>query len=577
MADFRSGPVSGGVPGPTTLAAPVHGSVATAPMPPPPAGPRGEGKPPAADGARAHRAPSRYGGLVAWRYFDAVFLLALMALSLVLRWRTLWTSYWGDEAIAIGIATHSLGSLPHYLVNDGSPPLYYVALHYWMELFGRSEPATHSLSMVPALLAVPAAWWCGERLFGRSAARIAAALVATCAYLDYYSTETRMYSWLVLVAMLAVSFFVLAYRGDGKRYWAGATVLMCMVLYLQYYGLYLFAVTVAAGLATAAVRRCLPKARATAGYAVACTAIFSPWVPQFLYQLHHTGAPWAPHPAVTDFFGDSFNALASAGWAGVVFGIVVAVLGRPRRPRGPVTSGAGAAVTTSLVMTVAILLGTLVVAWCVGQFVNSWNPRYLGIAVVPALLPLAAGLARARWGRMAAAVAFLSLTATAVPMIVDRSVTVLTAKSDAAYLMGELKPQLRPGALVISSEVTDTPVFALDLGPGYRYATPLGLLKDPLVVNWSNLPTRLQSTVAAKNLSLLIDALPPGGQVVIVNPTTWGGGETPEKYASAVEAEAIAADDYVTSDPALSEVRALGVPRYSNPLYPMEATLFVKR
>ena len=94
-----------------------------------------------------------------WRHFDVALLALLAALSLGLRWRALWTSYWGDEAIAIGIASHSLGSLPHYLVNDGAPPLYYAMLHYWLQLFGRSAPATHALSMIAALLAIPAAWF----------------------------------------------------------------------------------------------------------------------------------------------------------------------------------------------------------------------------------------------------------------------------------------------------------------------------------------------------------------------------------------------------------------------------------
>ena len=170
-----------------------------------------------------------------------------MALSLALRWRTLWASYWGDEAIAIGIAVHPISALPHYLVNDGSPPLYYVMLHYWMLAFGRSEPATHALSMVPALGCIPAAWWSGTRLFGRWAGRAAAALVATCAYLDYYSTETRMYSWLVLAAICCLTCFVLAYRGAGLGYWAAAVALGASVAYLQYYGLYFLAAIVVVG------------------------------------------------------------------------------------------------------------------------------------------------------------------------------------------------------------------------------------------------------------------------------------------------------------------------------------------
>ncbi|HMK97915.1 MAG TPA: glycosyltransferase family 39 protein, partial [Acidimicrobiales bacterium] len=178
-----------------------------------------------------------------WRHFDSVLVVTLTALSVGLRWRGLWVSYWGDEAIAIGIAAQPLGSLPHYLANDGSPPLYYAVLHYWMEVFGRSEVATHALSMIGAAAAVPATWWSGRRLFGAWAARAAAAMVATCAYLDYYATETRMYSWLVLTAILAIACFVLAYRGAGRRYWVVAASFMVVALYLHYYALYLLFAT----------------------------------------------------------------------------------------------------------------------------------------------------------------------------------------------------------------------------------------------------------------------------------------------------------------------------------------------
>ena len=140
-------------------------------------------------------------------------------------------------------------------------------------------------------------------------------------------------------------------------------------------------------------------------------------------------------------------------------------------------------------------------------------------------------------------------------MVVDRGVTVETSKSDVAYLFSELHTLLHPGALVISSEVTDTPVLALDLGDQFRYATPFGVLSDPLVVNWSDISTRLKGTNAASDLRPLLRALPIGGQVLLVNPTSWGGGETPEAYAGPVEAEAIAANAAVLEDPDLQEER----------------------
>lgn len=561
-------------PGPPVLSAP--------PLAAPPAAPAQPGRL-LALGERAGAFAKRIG---ARPRFDLALVVALMGVAIGLRWRTIGTSYWGDEAIAIGIATHSIGSLPHYLVNDGSPPLYYVVLHYWMDLFGRSEEATHALSVIPAVMAVPVSWWAGNRLFGHWAARAAATMVATCAYLDYYATETRMYSWLVMTAIVALTFFVLAVRGEGRRYWVGTTVLMATILYLQYWGLYVLAATSLVGVLTGLRSRDRRLVRSTVVYFAACAAAFAPWAPQFVRQLTSTGAPWAPKPNLLDLIGDVFNAVASAGWAGPLVALVVA--GRAaylrRRARRSVAGGAGrpprwwrpGPVPSTLTLASAVPLTTIAVAWFAGQLVNSWNPRYLGIAVVPALLALAGGLAAARRGFAALVVSVCAVTATAVPLLVDRQLTVMTAKSNVAEMLQRLHPLLHPGALVISTEVTNMPVIALDLGPGYRYASPLGLLRDPLVVNWTDLPTRLQAVSAQSNLEPLLNSLPVGGQVLMVNPTAWGGQETPARYLGPVKAEGVAANQVVVDDPRLAKVAYQGVSRYSNPLYPMTATLFVK-
>jgi mannosyltransferase len=541
--------------------------------------------------------------LVNWRHFDAFLLAFLAALALGLRWRTLWTNYWGDEAIAIGIAAQPLHTLPRALVNDGSPPLYYVMLHFWMELFGRSEPATHSLSMAGALAGIPVSWWCGGKLFGRWAARAAAALVATCAYVGYYSTETRMYSWLVLGALVAVTCFVLAYGGAGRRYWVAAVAAMTAVLYTHYYGLYLLGALALVGAAAAMGTRSFRRLRATMLYGLACAVAFAPWVPQFAYQFSHTGAPWAPTPRIPDLFADPFNVLASAAWPAVVVAIAFAVLGRRQhlptgsashsavpgalrllapaedRALGPSGTGSRAMPScpgTSLMLVSAVPLVTLALAWTGSQFVNSWDPRYLGVAVVPALLPLAGGLARVRGGLLVLCGTVVALAATAVPVLVGRGVTIENSKSDVAYVLGRLHGLLRPGDLVISAQVTDAPAVALDLGPKFSYATPLGRLADPLVVNWSNLPTRLQSINAASNLAPLLDALPRGHHVLLVDPTSWDRAESPQRYAGLVEAEAVAANNEVLSDPSLQVLVTETVPRFSDPQHPMQATLFVK-
>lgn len=100
-----------------------------------------------------------------WTVF--ALLAALMLVSAVLRVRQLSFYYWVDEGISVGISSHHLTQLPSLLREDGSPPLYYVLLHVWMQIWGRSETATHALSLIFALAAIPVAYWAGSSVFDR--------------------------------------------------------------------------------------------------------------------------------------------------------------------------------------------------------------------------------------------------------------------------------------------------------------------------------------------------------------------------------------------------------------------------
>ena len=83
------------------------------------------------------------------------------------RTRTLSGQLWFEEAIATGIAQHSLGALSGVLRNAGSAPLYYVVLHIWIDLFGAGQTTTHLLSLLIGLLTIPIAMWAGWSMAGR--------------------------------------------------------------------------------------------------------------------------------------------------------------------------------------------------------------------------------------------------------------------------------------------------------------------------------------------------------------------------------------------------------------------------
>ena len=112
-----------------------------------------------------------------------------------------------------------------------------------MRLFGTSTLATHVLPLVISLVAIPLAYWAGKDLFDRRAGLAAAALVATNPFFSWYSTETRMYTLVVVLSMAGVT---LSWRYVRDRRWidgAGAVAAFAALLYTHDWGIYLSLVT----------------------------------------------------------------------------------------------------------------------------------------------------------------------------------------------------------------------------------------------------------------------------------------------------------------------------------------------
>src|SRR5215217_7050181 len=159
---------------------------------------------------------------------------ALVALSLLLRTTELGIGFWIDEGLSVGIADRPLSDIPFALREDGSPPLYYMLLHFWLDIAG--PPAgVRGLSLLFALMAIPAGWWAGRQIWGtQRAAWFSAVLMAFNPFLAQYAQEARMYSLVALLAIPATTCFIKAYAADteNRRPWiAGFAVSVAVALY----------------------------------------------------------------------------------------------------------------------------------------------------------------------------------------------------------------------------------------------------------------------------------------------------------------------------------------------------------
>ncbi len=498
---------------------------------------------------------------------DRLIIGGFVLLAFALRAPNLGRAYWVDEGISVGIASHPLNQIPNLLRQDGSPPLFYVILHFWMRLFGTAPTATHMLPLVVSLLCVPLAYWAGTRLFDRRAGIVAAALFATNPFLNWYSTETRMYPMVVALSILGVTWAWLAVRDRSWIAGVGAVLAYAGLLYTHDWGIYLTAVTalVLFGLALSARDHRLAAAIALA--TGAAFALWAPWLPSFLSQAQNTAAPWAVRPEIPDFFLDPASALG--GTLGVVVvPVVVLAVYWTRRERT-----VGTAHVASLLCAIGII--TVVAGFVAAQIEPSWTVRYLAVIVAPLLLAAAGALAPSRTGRMAViGVCALLVGWSAIGSLLPNR-NAKYAKSNVAAVAGAVAPRLAPGDLVVVTQTEQVPVLAHYLPAGLVYAAPTGPVKDPLVVDWRNIVHRLQVANPCSTVAPAIDALPVGASVLVVNPGK-DLGASGSAWSKAVHAQLTAVNDMVMASRSLQEVGFYDQAIKPAPFSPVTAELFEK-
>ncbi|MGH2947688.1 MAG: glycosyltransferase family 39 protein [Solirubrobacteraceae bacterium] len=436
----------------------------------------------------------------------------LILLSLVLRTQVIGVGFWIDEGLSVGIADRPLGDIPDALRLDGSPPLYYVMLHFWMLLAGASEEGVRALSLLCALVAIPVAWWAAGSLFGPRTGWMAAILTATNPFLTQYAQEARMYALIALLALIAAAAFAHAYAGEdeprSRRRWAiGFAVTLAAMLYTHNWALFFGAACGIAWLALVATQHGPARRELLVAGAIGfggAFALYLPWIPTTLFQAAHTGAPWAEPPTVLALLASPGRMLGKFAQVALLLaaGAGLATLFARRAGR---LSPAGR--VAACLLGIAVL--TVVLAWTASQISPAWTNRYLAVAVMPLLLAAAAGLAHA--GRLGIAGVVVAGALAAGNMPPDD-------KSNVRDVAEAIAPSLRSGDLVVSTWPEQIPVLAYYLPDGLRYATLTGPVADSGVTDWRDGTERLEATSAERDLRPLMETLEPGRRMVLVQP-----------------------------------------------------------
>jgi mannosyltransferase len=468
-------------------------------------------------------------------------LLLLIAISAVLRTRYFSAQFWSDEAIAVGAASHPLSAIPGILRHEGSTPLYYFVLHIWISVFGSSEVATHALSLLLGMIAIPLAMWTGWSLFGRRAGMIAATLFAASAFFTQYGQETQAYELLALIGLVATASFLHAFVFRRRAHVIVFALALALMLYTSFWAIFFWAGAAVALIpvyrASADRRGVLRDAGAAFGGAL---VLFAPWLPTLVYQISHDTSPFT----YADFAGSTFLGKLLGGDRVLATLAVSAALGmlpllasdRRRTPEA-----------TTVWALLALALAGLLVAALLGLVWSTWVTRYFAALVAPLLLFAAFTSARAGLLGLAAVVISLGFVANVASFSPKY-------KSDMRDVAGELAPLLRPGDVVLSAAPEQTPLAWYYLPAGLRYATTMGPVADPGAMNWSDAYSRLARADPRRTLDALVATLTPGQHLLVTRPLTEGSAAWKADWSGLVRRRAAQWGALLAADPRLRAI-----------------------
>lgn len=224
-----------------------------------------------------------------WLVIFTLLTSAVLQLATLGKW-----SVWHDEGFSALLIDYSYSEILTRTALDVHPPLYYWAVKAWSEVFGTSDVALRSFSVLLTLASIYLAYLILKKLFGSQLARWSLPALAIGPYLVRYAQEIRMYS-LAAVFVLAATYLLIKnleqpVKKRSNWAWVGYSSFMALALYTHYFALFVLATHLVYLIYSNWPNKTIKKRRALVEAlksmpkkwylsATSAIALFAPWLP----------------------------------------------------------------------------------------------------------------------------------------------------------------------------------------------------------------------------------------------------------------------------------------------------------
>lgn len=126
------------------------------------------------------------------------------------------------------------------LITDTHPPLYFLAMYVWMNVFGESVWVIRFFSLLAGIVSIYIFYLVGSQMFDRETGYFCAIFASICGFAVRYSQEARSYSLIMLISLVSLLFLIRFEKYKKHPDLFMYFIFTCLGLYTHYF--YIFAV-----------------------------------------------------------------------------------------------------------------------------------------------------------------------------------------------------------------------------------------------------------------------------------------------------------------------------------------------
>ncbi|MEK6889820.1 MAG: glycosyltransferase family 39 protein [Nanoarchaeota archaeon] len=168
---------------------------------------------------------------------EYIILSVIILIAFILRvYKISSPSLWHDELMTFYRLQGSFSDTLTTLLISPFPPLYYILMKFWTNIFGFSEFALRFPSAIFSTLTIPYLYLLTKKLFNKKTALISSFLLAIFPYAINYAQEAKMYSMVWFLSIASFYHFLNFIENPDRRNIILYTIFTTLMIYTLYFG-----------------------------------------------------------------------------------------------------------------------------------------------------------------------------------------------------------------------------------------------------------------------------------------------------------------------------------------------------